>query len=233
MIVQIDQSDQFFSTMKAEDGPAAGVGLKAIGEASLRTGGLIGERQRQPVIRQIRRQPVEVLRGLSLDAGEGMTLGLGFYDADRLGVRVEQIVGVTRREWELTYGDARRRRNVHLAVVLHRPARLVELAINALASRGFWRLGHCRTWGAVGYRGRQPDWRLSRRGNPSLAVARAPNNALNSHERTAEPTDVWPRVGRGGLPSRPRWSWRPTERALATSGPKYSAFLCNNLVGTQ
>jgi hypothetical protein len=67
------------------------------------------------------RKPADVLGGLGLDALEGVALGLGLDDADDAAVGVEQVVGESGLEGELTHGDAGAGTDVHLGVVLDEP----------------------------------------------------------------------------------------------------------------
>ena len=62
-----------------------------------------------------------------------MAFRLRFDDADGFGVGIEQIVNIAGGERELTDSDTQPRRDVHLAIVLHRPAALVKLAVDFLA----------------------------------------------------------------------------------------------------
>ena len=96
LAVERCQSDQFFGPMEGEDFPAAGIGVETVGETGFGAGGLVGERQRQMVMRQSVGQARRVLGRLQLDAGERVVFGLGFDDADGLGIGVEQVVGKRR-----------------------------------------------------------------------------------------------------------------------------------------
>ena len=106
LAVERCHSDQFLGPMEGEDFPAAGIGIETVGETGFGAGGFVGERQRQVVMRQVGRQARRVLGRLHLDAGERMVFGLGFDDADGLGVGVEQIVGLAGGKRELPDGDA-------------------------------------------------------------------------------------------------------------------------------
>ena len=86
------------------------------------------------VVRKILGQTLGVLLRLGFDAGEWVSLGLGFNDSDGLGIGVEHVVGIASGEWELPNGNAQPRRDVHLAVVLHDPASLLKLPVDLLPS---------------------------------------------------------------------------------------------------
>ena len=126
LVVELGEPEQFFGPMEGEDLPAAGVGLQEVGELRDRAGGLVGERQRQAVVRQAGGQAVEVLARLRFDAGERVALRLGLDHADGLAVGVEQVVGVAGVSGNSRTATPRARRDVHLAAVLHRPSRIVQ-----------------------------------------------------------------------------------------------------------
>jgi hypothetical protein len=65
-----------------------------------------------------------------------MPLWFGLDDTDRRALGVEQIVDLAADHGELSDGDPRTRREVHLVPVLHLPAAAVELAVD-LPSRAF------------------------------------------------------------------------------------------------
>ena len=115
LAVERCQPDQFLGPVEGEDLPAAGVGVEAVGELGDGAGGFVGERQRQMVVRQALGQAGRVLGRLRFHAGQGVAFGLGFDDADGLGIGVEQIVGEARLERELPDRHAPARRDVHLA----------------------------------------------------------------------------------------------------------------------
>ena len=71
---------------------AAGVGVEEVCEPGLDAGGLVEERQRLAARADLR-EPVGVLGGLDLDAGQGGADLLRLDDADRLSVDEEQVVG--------------------------------------------------------------------------------------------------------------------------------------------
>ena len=64
---------------------------------------------------------------------QGMPLRLGLDDADRLAAGIEQVVSLAGEHGELTDGDPRRRRDVHLVPALDGPAAPGELAVDVLA----------------------------------------------------------------------------------------------------
>ena len=55
LLVELDEADQFFGPVEGEDVPAAGVRLQGVREVRDVAGGLVGEGQRQAVMRQARR----------------------------------------------------------------------------------------------------------------------------------------------------------------------------------
>ena len=142
LLLQVGKAEQFLGPMKAEDRPAAGVGLQGIGEPGHLAGGLVGEGEGQAMTGKGPGQAIEVLARLGFDAREGMPARLRLDNADGLGIGVEQIVGLAGGERKLTHGDPAPRRNIQLAKVLHDPARLLELAIDLLA--GFLFGGHSK-----------------------------------------------------------------------------------------
>lgn len=133
LLIEFGEADEFCGPVDGEDRAAASVGFQGIRELRDLAGRLVGERERKTVVRQARGKAVEVLAGLRLDAGESVPLRLRLDHADRPGVGVEHVIGVTRGERELPHGHSQARRDVHLGVVLHNPASLLKLAVNLLS----------------------------------------------------------------------------------------------------
>ena len=92
-------------------------------------------------------QAVRVLARLGLDPGEGVPLGLGLHDPEGLAVGVEQVVGGAGLQGELADGHADGGVEVHVGVVLHRPAGLGEQLVDALAGLLLGRHGRSLRWG--------------------------------------------------------------------------------------
>jgi hypothetical protein len=92
--VELDEPEQFVRPMEAEDQPAAGVRFEGVGELGDLAGGLVGEGERQAIVRQGPRQAVEILARLRFDPGQGVPLRLRLDDADGPGVDVEHVVGL-------------------------------------------------------------------------------------------------------------------------------------------
>jgi hypothetical protein len=78
-----------------------------------------------------------------------MALRLGFDDADRPAVGVEQIISGARCEAEFAHGHPEPGRDVHLAVVLHAPTAGFELAVDLLTGLLFG--GHGKRNGTLAW----------------------------------------------------------------------------------
>jgi hypothetical protein len=138
--VELDEPEQFVRPMEAEDQPAAGVRLEGVGELGDLAGGLVGEGERQAIVRQGPRQAVEIFARLRFDPGQGVPLRLRLDDADGPGVDVEHVVGLAGGQGKLPHGHPPPGRDIHLAVVLHDPAGLFQLPVDLLT--GFLFGGH-------------------------------------------------------------------------------------------
>ena len=138
-VVELDQPEQLLGPVEREDLAAAGVGFEDVGELRDRAGGLVGERQRQAVVRAgPSGRPSRYLADCVSTPVSVWPFGLGLDDADGLAVGVEQVVGEPGGERELADGDAGPGGDVH-RVVLHHPAGLGELAVDLLAGLLFGR----------------------------------------------------------------------------------------------
>lgn len=109
--------------MEAEDGPAARVGFEEVRKTGLDTGGLVAKRQRATRRGEILRQALAVFDGLDLDLDERNSLFLGFNDASRVAVDIEEVVGetVAGREREFAEGDSTTGFNVDAVAALDDP----------------------------------------------------------------------------------------------------------------
>jgi hypothetical protein len=98
-------------------------------------------------------------------ADQGMSLRLGLEHADGLATDVEQVIDLAGQHRELADRDPESRRDVHLALILNRPAALSELAVDVLPGSVF--RVHLRSRGsppqglAHGVRRLGPRYRLS------------------------------------------------------------------------
>lgn len=120
--------------MEREDGAGSGLGVQQIREVRLLAGGLIEERKRAPVGREVAWEALAVSLGLSLDTAEGPPLLLGL-DRPRDGaVDVEDVVNGPGLEGELTHGDAWASLDIGRAAILDEPARCFELTVDLLPS---------------------------------------------------------------------------------------------------
>ena len=126
-----------------------GSGLQQVGEARLQSGGFVEERQRSAVGGQNIRQPVAVLAGLGLDAGERVAGRLGLHDAGRVLIDVQQVIGdaVAGFQAELAHGNAPCGVDVHRVSVLHGPTCLLKQGVNLDA--GFLFGGGHRSVGTI------------------------------------------------------------------------------------
>ena len=79
--------------MEGEHVPTARFRVQQAGEAGLRAGGLVKERERPAVRGQVVRQPLAVLARLGFDARQGVAGGFRLDDAGRLLVNVQQVIG--------------------------------------------------------------------------------------------------------------------------------------------
>ncbi len=124
--------------MESEDAPRARLGIKAVGEAGLDAGRLVGERKRIMPARQAVGKPLGVLVGLDLDAGEGGAGLLGLDHPGSLAVNVEEVVGeAVTGERKLADRHPARRMDVGGADVLHGPAGRLQQAVDLLAGFSF------------------------------------------------------------------------------------------------
>ncbi|MGV2334451.1 MAG UNVERIFIED_CONTAM: hypothetical protein LVR18_10175 [Planctomycetaceae bacterium] len=140
LLVEFDDPNQFFGPMEGEDCPAASVWFPAICESAFRSGRFVGERQRHFPRGEQFGQSDGVLCGLFGNACQSKTFRLRLDNSNRSGVGVEDVVCESGCERKLTNCHALPRRDIHLAVVLHDPARLFKLPVNLLA--GFLFGGH-------------------------------------------------------------------------------------------
>ena len=70
---------------------------------------------------------------MALDAAQSVPDWLGFDDADRFGIDVQQIVGGTVRAREFANGQPIARTEVHFGIALHTPTGLLQLGVNEFA----------------------------------------------------------------------------------------------------
>lgn len=121
---------------EVEDPPGPGVGVETVGEVSLGAASL--EDEGEPVVLgkccelDVGREPVGVHRGLPLNTRQGSALRLALDHPDDPLVDVQQVVGSTvpGRHCCLAARHALGREQVERPAVLHRPARLGELAVD-------------------------------------------------------------------------------------------------------
>ena len=116
------------------------IGVERIGEPRLRSGRLVGERERAlDCGRDLVGKAVDVLRTLPLDPGERLALLLRFDDRGCGSVHEEQVVGPSVRglQDELPHGDTARGREVDRASVLYCPAGRRKHPVDLDAGAGF------------------------------------------------------------------------------------------------
>ena len=126
-----------------------GSGLEAVDEPGLDSGADVQERKRIDRRIQFHRQPRRILVRLQLDAGQGVSDGLRFDNADSLPVDEQHVVGepVAGRHPELAHGNPKSGGEIHLVAVLDDPARLGERRVDLLASLLFRRQRHAHLSG--------------------------------------------------------------------------------------
>ena len=144
LLFEIDQAQQFFRPMEAEDQAAARIGFQRIGELGFDTGGFVGEGQwlrragrALAVYRQAIGQAECVLGRLQFDALERVAFALGLDHAGHLAIDIEQVIGEAGFQRELAHRDAGAGVDVHVATRLHQPAASMELAVYFLAGKRF------------------------------------------------------------------------------------------------
>jgi lycopene cyclase domain-containing protein len=135
---------QFLGAVEAEDEAAARLGIEKVGEAGLDAGALVEEGQGIDGTRQVVRHTGGVLARLGLDTGEGGLGLLGFHDASRLAIDVEEVIRVAMAclKREFADGHAPTGMEVDLPGVLNQPARGPEGGVDGFAGFGFGGLHH-------------------------------------------------------------------------------------------
>ena len=115
--------------MEGEDFTASEVGFQGVRELGRLPCRLIGEWEREVVVREILRKPKGVFAGLGLHTLERKALGLGLHDADRLPVRVQEVVRKARVQRELTDGDAQPFAQVDCVGILNDPTSIPKVLV--------------------------------------------------------------------------------------------------------
>ena len=137
-----DPRGQRVRGVEGEDQAAPGLRVKPVGELRLRAGALVQEREGALVGGKAVGQARAVLLGLDLHTGQRGPLGLGFDDARRLLVHVEQVVGgaVTGLQAELAHCHPAGGVQIDGAGILDGPSSLLKQVVDVYARLLFW--GH-------------------------------------------------------------------------------------------
>ena len=140
LLFLLHPGEERLGAMEGKNETAARLGIKAVGEAGLGSGGFVAERERRFPRGQFGRNASNVFVRLLLNACQGMAFGLGLDRADGFSVHEEGVVRFASSEGKLTHRDAPRGREIDLVLGLNSPTGRSEHRVYPLA--GFFFRGH-------------------------------------------------------------------------------------------
>ena len=120
--------------MEAEYRAAPRLGIEAVRESRFHAGALIQKRQWPDMGWQVRGEALAVLLGLDFHADEGHAFFLGFDDAGRFAVHIQEIIreAVPAHEGKISEDHAPPGLKMCALVVLHSPACLFQRLVDVL-----------------------------------------------------------------------------------------------------
>ena len=151
------ESEKLLGAVERERLSAARLGIESVRELRDLAGGLVSERERPTPSWDQLVQSLRVLLGLGQHAFERVSCGLGFDDANRAAVGVEQVVCRARLglrslhppQRKLPNGHAAPGVDVHGRAVLNRPPAVLKLPVDLLPGALFGRQWHWTLAGSV------------------------------------------------------------------------------------